>query len=224
MLRREQQLISTSLRRTGGGIYQYGAGIYQYGAGTTPYGGGIMQYGSGVTPYGGASMKAVLAKVPLRRMGGAGITDLFKKGIKNVKKYFKKEGPGLAKAAASIASSAVSDAVSGKSLKDVGKSVGSQVGSIAREKALAVVPESYRGIAEKGLDKGVAYAKKKVGGNAPLRAAKGELTPAQLGYLKKRAERSPNDAAPVFDRHELRMMSNIIEGKQILGSGMKRAQ
>lgn len=222
VLRREKVGSSTGLRRTGAGIYQYGAGIYQYGAGITSYGGGVTAYGGGITPYGG--LRKLLVGTPLRRMGGSGIGDLFKKGVKAVKKYFKKEGPGLAKAAASIASSAVSDAVSGKSLKDVGMSVGKQVGSIAREKALGIVPEQYRGIAEKGIEKGVSLTKKKIGGNAPLRAAKGELTAAQLGYLKKRAERSPMDAAPVFDRHELRMMSNIIEGKQIIGSGMKRAQ
>jgi len=221
MLRREQAKSSFGLRRTGSGIYQYGAGVYQYGS-------GVGQYGSGVTPYGGmqpfGGIRRLLVGMPLRRMGGSGIGDLFKKGVKSVKSYFKKEAPGLAKAAASIASTAASDLASGKSLRDVGKSAASQAGTIAREKALGAVPEQYRGYAEAGLNKGVSFIKSKRGGNAPLRAAKGELSAAQLGYLKKRAERLPNDAAPVFDRHELRMMSNIIEGKQIIGSGMKRLQ
>jgi len=212
MLRREQSKLKSALRRQGGaGVTPYGGGIYQYGAGVTPYGGGIYQYGAGANPYG-----------KLRRMGGSAIGDFFKKGVKKVKGYFKKEGPGIAKSLASKAASAATDYAQGKSIKDIGKSLGSQALDKATSAAMSRVPDALKPFAETGIK--TARTKTGLGmrgGTSPLRPAKGELSSGQLKYLKQRADRKPNDAAPVFDRHELQMFGNIIQGKQIIGSGMK---
>lgn len=205
MLRRERTQLHSMLRRQGGG------GIYQYGAGITPYGSGIYQYGAGITSYGG-----------LRRMGGSGITDLFKKGVKKVSGFFKKEGPGIAKSLATKAASAATDYAQGKSITDIGKSLGSQALDKASSMAMSRVPDALKPFAETGIK--AARSKTGLGmrgGTSPLRPAKGELSAGQLKYLKNRADRKPNDAAPVFDRHELQMFGNIIQGKQIIGSGMK---
>ena len=205
MLRREQSKLKSALRRQGGaGVTPYGGGIYQYGA-------GIYQYGAGITSYGG-----------LRRMGGSAIGDFFKKGVKKVKGYFQKEGPSIAKSLASKAASAATDYAQGKSIKDIGKSLGSQALDKATSTAMSRVPDALKPFAETGIK--TARAKTGLGmrgGTAPLRPAKGELSSSQLKYLKQRADRRPNDAAPVFDRHELQMFGNIIQGKQIIGSGMK---
>lgn len=211
MLRREQSRLHSMLRRhAGAGIYQYGSGIYQYGAGTTPYGGGII-------PYGGCSMGAT----PLRRMGGAGIADFFKKGVKKIKSYFKKEGPSIAKAVASTAGEALTGLAKGQSVRQVG----SQIADKAAAAAIKQVPASLQPIAEAGIKKARAktgLGTSQYGGTSPLRPAKGELSAGQLKYLKQRSERKPNDQPPVFDRHELQMFGNIIQGKQIIGSGMRQ--
>ena len=222
MLRREHSKLQGALRRhAGAGIYQYGAGIYQYGAGTSSYGGFQPPSAGGVTPYGGYA----LSKVPLRRMGGAGIAELFKKGVKKIKSYFKKEGPAIAKSLASTAASAAMDYSQGKSITDIGKSLGTQALDKASAVALSRVPEALKPVAEVGIKKArskTGLGTSQYGGTAPLRAAQGELSAGQLKYLKRRADRKPNDATPVFDRHELQMFGNIIQGKQIIGSGMKQ--
>ncbi len=223
MLRREQKKAKSVLRR------HAGAGIYQYGAGVTSYGGGIYQYGAGVTPYGGMCMtgygRILSSAVPLRRMGGSGIKDFFKKGVKKIKSYFKKEGPAIAKSLASTAASAAMDYSQGKSIKDIGKSLGTQALDKASAAAMSRVPEQFKPVAEAGIKKArskTGLGTSQYGGTSPLRPAKGELSSGQLKYLKARADRKPNDSAPVFDRHELQMFGNIIQGKQIIGSGMKQ--
>lgn len=216
-MRRSQEKLKSPMRRMGSGIYQYGTGFrgIQDGTGVTPYGGGI-------TPYGGAIFGS---GTPLRRMGGSGIKDLFRKGIKSIKNYFKKQGPTLAKAVVSTAAEAASGLLSGKSPKEVAGSVADKAASAAIKQLSGTKVGSIAApLAESAYQKG----KKKIGlgrqmgGTSPLRPAAGELSAGQLRYLQKRAQRDPADKPPVFDRHELQMFGNIIQGKQIIGGGMMK--
>lgn len=186
-----------------------GFGIMQYGSGLAPYG-GRKAVGRGLYLFGEGRHKHFSRFSPMAvKMGrhthfsrGAGITPYGGLSLKGFTKDLKKAVAPIAK-----------EAVKQFKQSDTGKEIlRSQQGRQAVDIGKAVMESRPL----RGKTKGIRSI---LGGNY---SADGnnvyELNKGQIDYLNKLKKERPMDSPPAMDRHQVSLLNNIIQGKQILSS------
>lgn len=238
--------------RLHGGVFGggYGGALYPFGGGVIPTGSGITPFGGALYPFGGAAISTSgmgralysrpkpysddLRKVymlPTRyQLYGGGVLDSFKSGAKRLMskgkdlfssaaKKAKTKGISMGREMGSQALG-MAEKEAGKRLRDLTISAKHKTSGIPGAKAGI---DFLSGKASTGLSKGSSRLRQVAGMGSGVASEAGTLTQKQINALTmKKGAVATQEVAPTMDTHEVRLLRNVVEGKRIVGRGLKK--
>jgi hypothetical protein len=160
---------------------------------------------------------------------GGGVVDAFKAGVKRLarsgKDLFssaaKKAMPGLKRAGRQMGSQAldIAEKEASRQLRDLTISAKHKVGSRAGRAAI----DQLSMAGTKQLARGSQALRKVAGMGSGVASEAGQLTARQVKALtQQKGAVASQEVAPTMDTHEVRLLRNVVEGKRIVGRGLKK--
>jgi hypothetical protein len=227
-----------------------GFGVIPTGSGMTPLGRGLYPFGSGLYAFGGAAIsttgmgRALYSRpkpysselrrvymMPTRyQMYGGGVLDSFKAGAKRLVSKGKDLFSSAAKKAKTKGLQLGKDI--GKQALDMGeKEAGKRLRdlTITAKHKTSGIPGAKAGIdmlssqGSSALSKGSSKLRSVAGFGSGVASEAGRLTDKQVRALTmQKGAAAMSEVAPSFDQHEVRLLRNVVEGKRIVGRGLKK--
>lgn len=230
----------------GGALYPFGGASYPFGG---ALGFGVIPAGGADSPFGGAMVSTTgmgrqlfsrpkpyiddlrrVYMLPTRyQLYGGGVLDSFKAGAKRLMKSgkemfssaVKKAIPQAKQMGRQLGSQALDTAEKelGRQLRDLTITAKHKVGSKAGRAAI----DQLSSLGSTQLSRGSQAIRKVAGMGSGVASEAGQLSAKQVRALTQpKGAVASQEVAPTMDTHEVRLMRNIVEGKRIVGRGLKK--
>lgn len=216
---------------TGGALYPFGGALYPFGGNVISTTGMGRELYSRPKPY-NEELRHVYAMPTRYQLYGGGLVDTFKAGAKRLLSQGKDMLSSAAKKAKSrgikmgreMGSQALgmAEKEAGKKLRDLTISAKHKTSGIPGAKAGI---DLLSGKASTGISQGSSKLRSIAGFGSGVASENGQLTQKQVRALTmKKGAVATQEVAPTMDTHEVRLLRNVVEGKRIVGRGLKKMQ